>query len=141
VLNGRGRRGGTTGAPRARKAPQEATEAAHESYVARTYKITVEMYRRLLEYQGRRCWGCRRARGRSKRLAVDHNHTTGEVRMLLCSTCNNVVGHYRDDPVALIRLGLALVNPPSRAAWTAEGLPEPGWWTDDPELLSMLDNG
>lgn len=141
MLNGRGRRPGPTGAPKAAKRPQEATEAAHEAYVERTYGITRVMYRVLQAFQGGRCWGCRRARGRTKRLAVDHNHRTGEVRMLLCSTCNNVVGHYRDDPVALIRLGLALIDPPSRRAWTAEGNPEPGWWVEDEELRALLENG
>jgi hypothetical protein len=154
VLNGRGRRGGPSGAPAARKAPQEATEAAHLAYVLRTYRVTAERYYELQRFQwaaaGRRlldwrpgltlCWGCRRARGRAKRLATDHNHRTGEVRMFLCSTCNNVVGHFRDDPVALVRLGLALIDPPSRLAWMAEGSVRPGWVCDDQELLDLLDD-
>jgi hypothetical protein len=124
-LNGRR---APTGPRKARAPRTEASEAAHEAYVERTYRITVRMYRLLIQFQGGRCWGCRKATGAFKRLAVDHNHRTGEVRMLLCSTCNNIVGHFRDDPQALIRLGLALINPPSRAAWTSPGLPEPGWW-------------
>lgn len=106
--------------------------------MTRTYGITVAMYRLLERFQGGRCYGCRRATGASKRLAVDHNHRTGEVRMLLCSTCNNVVGHFRDDPAAMVRLGLAMIDPPSRRAWLAEGRVRPGWSSNDQELLDLL---
>jgi hypothetical protein len=85
------------------------------------------------------CWGCRRATGASKNLAMDHNHRSGEARMLLCATCNHdVVGHFRDDPVALIRLGLALIHPPSRDAWVALDLAPPTWHSEDPEFLDWV---
>ena len=86
------------------------------------------------------CWGCGRATGASKNLAMDHDHRTGEARMLLCATCNhNVLGHFRDRPAALLRLALALVSPPSRLAWTALGLPPPTWWSDDPGFLAWVE--
>lgn len=106
--------------------------------MVRTYKITVPMYRLLLVFQLGRCWGCRRATGKARRLSVDHNHRTGEVRMLLCNTCNNIVGHFRDDPEGLIRLGLALIDPPSRQAWLGEGRVRPGWASQDSELLDLV---
>lgn len=31
-------------------------------------------------------------------LAIDHNHQTGEVRMLLCHNCNRAIGWMQDDP-------------------------------------------
>jgi hypothetical protein len=139
VLNGRGRRPVAAGPPKPRKARTAESDAAHELYVQRTYKITIRMYRLLIEFQGGRCWGCRKATGKARRLSVDHNHRTGEVRMLLCSTCNNIVGHFRDNPEALIRLGLAIINPPSRQAWLAEGAVRPGWECQDSELLDLLD--
>lgn len=89
------------------------------------------MYDVLKAHQGGRCWGCRRATGASKELATDHDHRTGEVRMVLCSTCNQIVGHFRDDPEGLVRLGLALVDPPSRMAWLAPGRTPPGWEGQD----------
>jgi hypothetical protein len=133
------------------KAEREAARArkqrARERYVQRTYGITPEQYAVLLAYQGGRCWGCGRATGASKALAVDHNHRTGEVRMCLCGPCNQIaVGRIaRDDPAALLRLALALIDPPSRRAWAgivelADGTSaslEYGW--GDPETRDMLD--
>jgi hypothetical protein len=109
---------------------------AREAHVRRTYGVTPAGLARLEEFQGGRCWGCRRATGASRELALDHNHRTGEARMLLCSTCNRLVGHFRDNPEALIRLGLALIDPPSRSAWAPPGT-RPGW-VPDAELAGWL---
>jgi hypothetical protein len=105
-----------------RRAARSGRRAAH---VTRTYGITPEQTQAVLEAQGGRCAGCRRARGVTKALAVDHDHTCRQghepeigcpacVRGLLCSTCNRTLGHFRDDPVALIRMALYLIHPPAR---------------------------
>lgn len=134
--------------------PDEAARRRRRvAHVRRTYGITEAQLEVLEAFQaaqlgtgrtqartgggGARCWGCGRATGATKALAVDHNHRTGEVRMLLCGPCNQLVGRYRDNPVALARLALALVYPPSRDAWAAG--PAPGWTTDDPGLIDWLD--
>lgn len=61
-----------------------ASRAAHASHVARTYGLPPETYDRLLTWQGGRCYICG-VIPRKTRLAVDHDHETGEVRGLLCA--------------------------------------------------------
>lgn len=91
-------------------------KAAHSRRIEQTYGITAEEYDALYVLQGGVCYICRRARGTRKRLAVDHDHATGEVRGLLCKPCNrNVLGHLRDDIDALQRGIDYLTNPPARA--------------------------
>jgi hypothetical protein len=69
-----------------------------ESHLRRLYGITVEQYDQLLEKQGNSCPICQRDRSHFKtNLCVDHNHTTGEIRGLLCGYCNRrLIGRHKD---------------------------------------------
>jgi hypothetical protein len=75
-------------------------ERAYFRWTEKTYGVTEEEYRALLDAQEGRCAICRR-RPVNRRLAVDHDHNTGKVRGLLCYTCNHFVLRYVEgDPVA-----------------------------------------
>lgn len=69
---------------------------AHGRMVERTYGINEELYEKLYEYQEGHCALCHHT-GKSKRLAVDHDHDTGEIRGLLCGPCNKLLGRIRDN--------------------------------------------
>ena len=60
------------------------------------YGITLEDYDQMLEVQQGRCAVCS-SKPQMKRLAVDHNHSTGKVRGLLCDRCNRALGLLNDD--------------------------------------------
>lgn len=92
--------------------------AAHAKRIEDTYEISGEEYWAIYEAQGGRCHMCRRAKGKSKRLCVDHDHNCPEnsknkpgghdpkngcrkcVRALLCVFCNDVVGKLDADALA-----------------------------------------
>ena len=58
--------------------------------------LTQQRYDELLDEQGGCCGICGRERQARRRLAVDHDHTTGQVRGLLCSNCNVGLGLFQD---------------------------------------------
>ena len=88
----------------------------HSDHIMAKYGLTTEQYQRIYEYQGGCCAICKRAKGIKKKLSVDHDHETGEIRMLACQGCNRMLGHLRDDPEAFERAAECLRNPPARAA-------------------------
>ncbi|MDF2710614.1 MAG: vBYenPAB5 [Nonomuraea muscovyensis] len=58
------------------------------------YGITPEQYRALLAAQAGVCAICGTAPTPKRRLHVDHCHTSGRVRALLCQPCNTQLGSY-----------------------------------------------
>lgn len=78
--------------------PKSPKDKARERHLFSRYGITVEQYDELHERQEGRCAICLRASEEfPRRLAVDHNHKTGEVRGVLCNYCNHrVVGRHTD---------------------------------------------
>ncbi len=64
------------------------------------YDITLADYDRMFEEQDGNCAICGLPE-LMRRLSVDHDHTTGEVRGLLCSKCNFMLGNANDDLVIL----------------------------------------
>ncbi len=59
------------------------------------FGITVEDYDRMHEAQGGLCAICQKSPV-NRGLGVDHNHTTGQIRALLCWTCNFKLGALED---------------------------------------------
>lgn len=72
---------------------------ARKDYLRRKYGITEEQYNALLLKQDGNCAVCgRRASSFKVRLAVDHDHSSGRIRGLLCNFCNRrVVGRHRKE--------------------------------------------
>ena len=64
------------------------------------YGITEADYEQMLSDQDGVCAICKQS-DPNKALSVDHNHQTGEVRKLLCSSCNFAIAHAKEDPEIL----------------------------------------
>lgn len=89
------------------------------------YNVTAEQYQRLTEAQGGVCAICKKPNEttRTKRLFVDHDHTTGRLRALLCHACNAGLGYFREDPALFLR-AIAYLK-------AFEGEPTHPTWDDD----------
>lgn len=70
----------------------------------RHYGLTTEQYDEMLAAQSGACaiCGATEAGAWGGRLPVDHDHSTGRVRGLLCHNCNGALGQFGDDPDRLI---------------------------------------
>lgn len=63
------------------------------------YNLTTQQFNALLAAQNGKCALCQRAEHGRRGLdadswMIDHNHETGEVRGLLCDSCNTSLGHF-----------------------------------------------
>ena len=87
------------------------TGAARLLYRVSQYGLTIEDYEKLLIKQDNKCAICKSAPcGRWNQLDVDHCHTTGNVRGLLCHKCNRALGLLGDDLKLVVRAASYLRN-------------------------------
>lgn len=107
-----------------------AQERARAKHLLDNFKLTPNEWSLIEAYQNGVCFICGRKNDSGKRLSTDHCHLSGEVRGLLCSRCNPLLGKLEN---AFIRYGLHKIpgitlvfvvkrlleyvqTPPSRAA-------------------------
>lgn len=101
---------------RNRKPRKQNPETYKNWYYQRRYGITLEAFEAMEKAQGYRCaiCGTEKARKQSGKvddcLHVDHCHTTGKVRGLLCLSCNRAVGLIKDSPEIAERMGAYLTK-------------------------------
>lgn len=83
---------------RVRYADQLARNVDHNraKNLRRNYGLTVEQYDSMYRSQNGVCAICSKVNVIGRRLAVDHNHATGQVRQLLCHNCNSAIGHAKE---------------------------------------------
>lgn len=81
-------------------------ERKREAMMKCKYGIGVKEYHKLLEQQNDGCAICGapptvRPHSTRATLCIDHDHSTGRIRGLLCSHCNHAIGLMQDDPILL----------------------------------------
>lgn len=75
------------------------------------YGLTEDQLHALYAKQDGRCALCRHPEG-EKSLCVDHDHRTGEVRGLLCNSCNTLLGYAKESTEILRAAIYYLIDPP-----------------------------
>jgi hypothetical protein len=69
-----------------------------DAVIRKQYGITLEEYNNMLEAQDYKCAICgNEDEVEGRRLAIDHCHSTGDVRGLLCGKCNRGLGLFYDN--------------------------------------------
>jgi hypothetical protein len=77
-------------------------EDRRDGIIRRQYGITLAQYDDMLEQQDYKCAICgNEDEVEGRKLAVDHCHTTGTVRGLLCGKCNRGLGLFYDNKALL----------------------------------------
>ncbi len=66
------------------------------------YEIRASDYELMFREQEGCCAICRKKAPKGKRLDIDHDHETGEVRGLLCGPCNRMLGLAYDNQETLL---------------------------------------
>lgn len=83
-----------------KKNPGKFGLSAWNAWLKRKYGIDKIEYQKLFNNQKGLCAICKNPETK-KKLAVDHCHSTGIIRGLLCMNCNNGLGRFKDNPKRL----------------------------------------
>ena len=84
-----------------RENKEKSAESARRSSMMRLYGITPEERDQLLVSQGNKCAVCGSDEPCGKGWHVDHCHSSGKVRGVLCNHCNLMLGYARDNSATL----------------------------------------
>lgn len=102
------RRAGLERTPRQPKTLSEKRQIAIDKSRLAKYGVSPELYKALHGHQHGLCAVCQKPEvaksafgPETRELCVDHNHTTQQVRALLCSKCNMAIGLIGEDILIL----------------------------------------
>ena len=86
--------------PAKKRARKRTPQEARRLRLLADYGLTLDEYDAMLEKQNYCCAICGSSDSKhhkSEHFCIDHSHTTGEVRGLLCNDCNLVIGRANDN--------------------------------------------
>lgn len=87
----------TIASARRKDNPEWAKMVDMKHSLKRDYGMSMEDYTEMDRLQGGVCDICHRPNSNGRRLYVDHDHTTGAVRALVCHYCNTMLGMADDN--------------------------------------------
>ena len=80
--------------------PDKVKISKRRDHLKRKYGMSLEEFEDLSKKQNRKCKICGRY---MNKIDIDHNHKTGEIRGLLCNSCNRGIGHFKENTLSLIK--------------------------------------
>lgn len=82
------------------EAPERVAARKRKAHLKKEFGITPSVYDAMLAAQNGVCAICGTNTPSPHRVNfyVDHCHTTGKIRGLLCGSCNTGLGHFKDNP-------------------------------------------
>ena len=83
------------------KSTPEQLERANYLRRFRKYGLTEEQYLKLISDSGNKCMICSKEFKTATDAFIDHCHSTGLVRGVLCSSCNSGLGFFKDSSLLL----------------------------------------
>ncbi len=87
--------------------PERSKAIGRKALLKRNFGLTPEQHDEMIRAQDNLCAIChqpeRDGRGAaSQTLSIDHDHSTGVVRELLCRACNHGIGNFYENPELLL---------------------------------------
>jgi hypothetical protein len=104
-------------------------EKAKDARLRREYNITLEHYNKVLKLQGGVCAICKRKynkKGELMRLNVDHDHTSGQVRGIICYLCNKAIAIFQNNSASMANAALYITKTPFEDAFGKKFYTAPG---------------
>ncbi len=85
-------------------------EKKHFQSIKRQYGVSMGRYKKIFNAQKGKCALCGKSQvACTRRLHIDHNHKTGEIRGLLCHGCNTGLGSFNDD-ISLLKKAISYLQ-------------------------------
>lgn len=93
-----------------RKNKQKIKQYSRKSNLKKWYDLTIDDWQQMFEKQQGCCAICGKHQSdESMRLHVDHNHITKQVRKLLCSNCNRMLGCAKEN-IEILENAISYLN-------------------------------
>ena len=81
-----------------RKMGKKRCKTTQKDYKLRSkYDITLSDFHKQMEFQNNVCAICKGQFESERKTHVDHCHSTGKIRGILCSACNHALGMFKDN--------------------------------------------
>ena len=77
--------------------------------IEKTYGISFDSYLKLVESQNNKCQICKNTLKTGKNTHLDHCHSTGKIRGVLCGKCNTGIGQFNDS-IELLKSAVSYIK-------------------------------